>query len=518
MGGLPPAKPKLTLIERLDEVARSYEKFLAVHLTKVVQALLTQAPVLCETSGFLDSWGTAKSMKGGVLAEAVRQPLLDLWVKTAEHLLEIGVHQRYPHAHFARHLKDFARLVLSWASAAPEGAEGRVQLLGRGVIPLFFGRLLLQVSDYSGDETLIWRVTGRVLHLELAGRGSLAEISLAGGAQARVSKSRCRLLKPPVVGGAVADIWTREYVGEHEAAFTEESFGREMERLRAALTDEQLSCISRFCRALTVSALAEEWVAGLARLGSPLGDVTPARLVELAHRDCLERLLRLIRLTEVSGPLTVYGNPHTLLVELGARRLTTWLLGEELDEPSASRWDVITAHLRGSDAGQAFLDVLGEGGGPVAAPALSSAAATVPLTALTVSGGEGVAFDNLQLRKTRRASAAPPDWRAIDSLQYLAPAQLGQIYRSAVGDCASSEPSAYCAAISSYILGEFDACQGALRHCLRHDRDVEEYWYLLAFTLRHLGWYEGFNRIVFGGERDPSWFAPLPERQARKDL
>lgn len=514
--GSQPEDSRSDLTERLADVAASYEKFLAVHFVKAAEALTARAPEFCEISGFRESWNLVGSLKRGVLAQAVRQPMLDLWVKTSERLLELGVYERYPHAHFVRHLKDFARLLLSWAGAAPDGAEGTVHLLGRRFMPLMFGRLLLEVKGYSEGEVLRWRVTDRVLRIGLGGKTTLAEISLSGGTEARLLKSRAGLLKPPVVGGAVADIWTPEYTGGSNVAVTEESLRQEARRIQAALTEEHVSSIARFCRALTVATAGRNWVAGLVRLSPPLSEVTPAYLVERAHRDCLERLLRLIPLGEVYGPLTFYGDPHKLLVELGARRITSRLLGERLSEPDASRWEGVASHLRTSTPGQNFLRAVAEEGEPSDAPPSSGAEAPVPLAGvLKASGVESPSFGRLQLLKTRRAAMTPTDWRALDSLQYLTHGELEQIYRSAVNDCASSEASAYCAAVSSYILGEFKACQRALLHCLRHDGDVEEYWHLLAFTMRYLDQAEGFNSIVFGNERELSSFAFLPGIEAQ---
>lgn len=511
MDGLQPTNSAAGLTDRLTNVAICYEKFLAVRTAKVAEAVSAQAREVCDASGFLESWRVAKTMKSGFLAQAVRQPLVDSWVKTAERLIEIGVHEEYPHAHFVRHLKDFARLVLSWASAAPEGAEGRVHLLARRVIPLMFGRLLLEVNDYSAGGMLKWRVADRVLRIELAGTGTLAEISLSGDTEAVLLESRCRLLKPPAVGRTVADIWTPEYIGEGHVAITEDSLRQWAERMQAALTEEQLASISRFCRTWTVSSPDEEWVAGLVRLDSQLSDVTPGGLVERAHRDCLERLLRLNPLESVYGPLTVYGNPRTLLIELGARRITSRMFDEQLGESDAALWEAIASHLQTSTAGQVFLNAIGEASEPSALPASSGEEESVPLAdALRASGVESPVFDGLQLRKTRNAGTVPTDWRAIDSLQYLTPAELEQVYRAAINDGASSEASAYCAAVISYIRGDFEACQGALLHCLRHDADVEEYWHLLAFTMRYLDRYQDFNSIVFGNERDLSSFESLP--------
>lgn len=515
-----PSRPVLS--DRLEAVAKSYEKLLAVHLVNVIEALLAQAPEFCELSGLAEAWGVAKRLKGGVLARAVRQPTLDLWVKTSERLLEIGVHQRYPRAHFIRHLKDFARLVLSWAGGADEGAEGRVELLARRVTPIAFGTLLLEVTGYSPDEELTWRVESQVLRVGLVGKGPLAEINLSGGSEIWPANSRCRLIVPPVVGGALADIWTPEYVGGRNAPLTEESFRGWAERVGAALTEEHVPLISRFCRSLTVAPSGEEWVAGLARVGSPLDDITPLSLVELAHRDCIERLLRLIPLGEVTCALTIYGDPHAILIELGSRRVTSRLLGGGPAYADASRWAKVAAHLKTSAAGRKFLDIMGEESEPsdVHAPAPAEAPPSLA-GVLKATGVESPAFGRLQLRKTRHESTNPTDWGALDTLQFLTRDELERVYRGVVGDCATSEAAAYCAAVSSYILGEFESCQAALLHCLRHDRDVEEYWHLLAFTMRHLGRPQGFNRVVFGDERDLSSLGSLlavnhPDSRARR--
>lgn len=493
----------LASTNRLDSIVICYEKFLAVRLAKAVTALIAQAPELSDVSGFIESWGVARSMTSGLLSQAVRQPLLDQWVRTSERLLNIGLHKQYPHTHFIRHLKDFGRLVLSWASTARDGAEAEVHLLGRRIAPLMFGRLLIEIKGYSAGDTLRWRVADQVLRIELTGKGLVAEISLAGDMQTSVLKSGCRFIAPPLLSNTVVDIWTPEYVGEKRIDITGESLSEEVERIQLALEEQHVSSISRFCRAMTVSAPGEVWVAGLVRLDSQPGDVSPASLVEQSNRDCIERLLQLNPLDELFSSFTVYGNPHALLVELGAKRLTAQLMGKPLDDSDASLWSEITSLLITSTPGMIFLNAIGEESERAAATVSSSSDSSIPLAnALKSSGIENPIFDRLALRKTRNASTSPTDWRAIDSLQYLTPTELKRIYDSAVHNCAADQASAYCAAVSAYILGEFEACRAALLHCLRHDVDVEEYWHLLAFTLRHLDQYETFNSIIFDNIRE----------------
>src|SRR5215211_6309055 len=203
MNDLQPTNSELALSDRLDNIAICYDKFLAVRLAKAVEALIAQAPDLAGVSGLTESWGVAKSMTGGVLARAVRQPMLDPWVRTSERFLNIGLHKQYPHTHFIRHLKDFARLVLSWASAARDGAEGEIHLLGRRITPLLFGRLLIEIKSYAAGDRLRWRVADRVLRIELTGKGLLSEISLTGVMQRSVLKAGCRFIVPPVLSKTV---------------------------------------------------------------------------------------------------------------------------------------------------------------------------------------------------------------------------------------------------------------------------------------------------------------------------
>jgi hypothetical protein len=68
----------------------------------------------------------------------------------------------------------------------------------------------------------------------------------------------------------------------------------------------------------------------------------------------------------------------------------------------------------------------------------------------------------------------------------------------------ASEPMAYSAAIICYLQGRFRDSQKYLLTCLGFDSDVEEYWQLLAFTLRHLGEIAEFDRIIFTRERNLS--------------
>lgn len=98
--------------------------------------------------------------------------------------------------------------------------------------------------------------------------------------------------------------------------------------------------------------------------------------------------------------------------------------------------------------------------------------------------------DGMRLRKTRPGGERVEDWSALDGLasreEVEPPRPLAHPYRVAI--------EAYCA-------GRYEECREALVRCLRQDDAVEEYWSLLAFTERHLGRRDVFERIVFEGVR-----------------
>jgi hypothetical protein len=101
--------------------------------------------------------------------------------------------------------------------------------------------------------------------------------------------------------------------------------------------------------------------------------------------------------------------------------------------------------------------------------------------------------DGLCLRKKRRDDGnRVEDWSALDALALLTDEEVHGLR--------SGHP--YRLAICAYRLGCYEECRDALGRCLDEDVDVEEYWFLLAFTERHLGRRDVFERIVFGRARE----------------
>jgi hypothetical protein len=151
-----------------------YERLLAFRLIDSAKRLCTETPQLCERTGFLRNWLAVEGSPAEFLFRVVGHPLLDYWVQVTEALLSVDAHKRYPHVHPSRHLKDFSRLLLSWASHLPEGFNGEVQLLGRRAFPLLFGRQLLLLNERAADEKLSWRTDNQVLKIGLGSLGTIA--------------------------------------------------------------------------------------------------------------------------------------------------------------------------------------------------------------------------------------------------------------------------------------------------------------------------------------------------------
>jgi hypothetical protein len=267
------------------------------------------------------------------------------------------------------------------------------------------------------------------------------------------------------------------------------------------------------------------WVAGAARWprAAPAGEAW-LHLAFLALLDRAERLLRLTLPRDARAMLPA-GVAH-----LAAWRLTDRLLGGRPDGGSevARRWRRRARRIAGLPGGPALLEALGEEPGPAATageperpgpaaarpeqprpngagpeepppPAVTPLPALAPLAAW--NDPPGAPFT---LVKGRAGERKTLDWRALDRLAHADRARVAETLGSLGAVPAAAESDAYAQALCCYLLGRFDDVRRALAAALRLDAGVEEYWHLLAFSLRHLGDRAGFERIVFGGARDPA--------------
>jgi hypothetical protein len=323
-------------------------------------------------------------------------------------------------------------------------------------------------------------------------------------------------------------VWTPEFTGESNdapAMSRLDSFQSALERATGLLNAEQEQLVASVCRFITVTSADTGWIAGLVKFSAPSAQPTPDALVESAQRDLVRRLLKITPVRFDSMPPNTDGDFRETLVTLCARRATAGLFGKELSAADENLWQTVEPHVLGSKYGARFLSQLGEEVSPPPSTLASDETATYTAetaiqtaetatrTAVGAAQGseaEDAALPTVVLRKTRMASDTPVDWHAPDSLLHLPPTELVRIYEGAVVNWAESESSAYRAAVISYLLGKFEESRKYLLKCLEFDGDVEEYRHLLAFSLRHLGRFAGFEQIIFGRAQQASDVAELP--------
>ncbi len=479
-----------------------YERLLAFRLIDAARRLREEAPELCAQTAFLDNWRAVEQSSAEFLFRLVGQPILDGWVQTARALLSVGAHKRYPSAHPSRHLKDFSRLLLSWASDMPEGFEGEVELLGRRAFPLMHGHQLLLLNGRTTGAKLSWRTDGRVLSIGLQGAGTIAEVNLGNPAESHALTSQCELKVAPVVAGLTLDVWTPEFNGN--ASNDLEILRAPLEEAGERLKTEQEQFINSVCRCVTYAPAGAEWVAGLIKISDPAAEATPEGLAELAGRDLVRRLLKITPIRFDAPLANVGGDFNEALVRLCARRIADRFLGRASVSADDELWRTVRNYVSGVKHGETFLRELGEDVDVVAAPASDTASS--PAHAEATRESTERAPDGLPavtLRKTRSASDTPVDWHAPDALVHLSQTQLEQLYERAVVNWRESEASAYRAAVLAYVLGKFEESRAHLLKCLECDGDVEEYRHLFAFSLRHLGRIGDFEQIIFGAAGQP---------------
>ncbi|MEE8519570.1 MAG: hypothetical protein V3S98_10645 [Dehalococcoidia bacterium] len=309
--------------------------------------------------------------------------------------------------------------------------------------------------------------------------------------------------------GILVDVWSPEYVGRDESPALAAGLIQALRRSLAELDEEYPSLVASYLRCMTVNVERNSWIAGLARVvGHPQG-LTPTTLLELMHRDRIERLLHIFRIDEHTNQRAVLVMPpnlRRLLVEVGAKVSTCWQLGIEVHPQDMTRWETLLLQLQAISGSQHLMRQLAEhADGKVAKGGVRPL--TLALEQILRDAGIEIATQPstvFQLYKTRRQKGVEVDWSTIDGLSRLSADRLENLYDFSSARAHLSESAAYCAAMSDYLTGRFGASVDFLRLCLEFDEDVEEYWLLLAFALRYLGHKDRFAQIVFDGLREMS--------------
>lgn len=489
-----------------------YERFLAIRLIDSVQSLQAQTPDVCEQSDFRENWLLVEQLPADILFQAAAQPLLGSWLRTHEALTRVGAYVRYPNAQPVRHLKDFARILLSWIGSSAPNTEGLVPVMGRQVFPLLSGKRLLVLKERMASAKLLWRVKNRVLNITLPRIGTIAEVDLTDPHRSDTLDSHCFLMTPPVRDGIRFDVFTPEFGGDCGY----ESSLKKFERLQplfenaiAQLSTGQQQFVTSLCRCVTVNSNLG-WIAGLINLSESGEELTAEGLVEQVCRDFAQRVLKITPIDLSAVTADVPEGVGQAVIRLFARRLTARIFGKEVSAGDERIWERVRSTILSTKHGERLLGELGEEVSGGSLPVHPSGRIVLPLTnVLQRAGIENV--PPLTLRKTRVNSNSAVDWGVLDSLAFLSPLEFEKISEKDLGNPNAGESNAYCAAIICYLQGRFRDCQQYLLTCLEFDCDVEEYWHLLAFTFRYLGEMPDFERIIFMRERTVSSVSRRPK-------
>jgi hypothetical protein len=483
-----------------SRIVDRYEKLLIFRMVQVADTIIADAPEIAYRTGFREAWSNFETWPGGILARAAKLPAVDAWVRTAERLVAAGAHKRYPHAHTSRHLKDFARIELCLACDAPDGMTGRVQMLGRRSLLLNHGRLSLTTQVPTVSTLLEWSVKNNRLLLSV-GEGAVVELDLSASIEAVVPSSSWALHVVPTVRGILVDGRTHEYGGCQDDPSAASGICDAIARALDSLSSEDRTVVDTFCRCITVSSGdRRSWTAGLLSLASD-EDIGAASILQRAHRDRLERLMTTTMPSMLAAaPASPASDFRSVVADLGARRLVRD--GDSQSGEEESRWEGVVSQLAKSVEGRAFLHATGMDATAAADGSSDNRAPSLFLHELIAEAGiVDPLMTGWALQKTRRGSRSELDWSAMNALIRRKPSEIDSLKQLSTRREPQSEETAFCSAVSAYLLGEWEACTDSVFKCLSCDPDVEEYWYLAAFAARHAGKEEVFARIMFQSDR-----------------
>lgn len=484
------------------QIADRFDKLTLLRLINVCESFIDESAELAKSTGFSDLWANFSGIAPEALARIARHPLTYAWVFTGETLLKNGIHQRYPEAHPARHLKDFNRLLLSWATHLPDGACGSLSVPGRRAMQLSYGDYILcsdelvDVSDFTwkreGDRLRIGPPESPVFECDV----DFKEIHFVNAGW--------NLVTTPTAGALKIDYWTPEY-------FRNSSDDLEPRITRIEIAMKELdprlrSFVEDTARGISPQTARSRWISGLLRV--PVEGIDVAMLVELACRDFVERTMILHSVDQFVGARSAGSDFHSAFVEVAAQRLAARLLDGEspASVQQENEWLALRGRLMQVESGLTLLEDLGEEltTERVAPTKISKTNPVLQLPLATALFPD--LSDELKLRKTRRGSAFTiDDFSAMDALADRSPSDLVRLWSELRKDVSTAgEDQTFLLGVTAYVMRRFDYSAGAFLRCLDFDADVEEYWHLLAFALRHLHHYDDFDQIMFNNLRDPS--------------
>jgi hypothetical protein len=512
-----------------------HEKLLLLRLAEMGERLHHEYSSLSARTGFSESWDLASGLTAEGLSLAVQGPALAGWVDTAERLLANGIFDRYPDSHPARHLKDFAYFLINWAGSFVGSIGGCLYPLARRDIYIQHGHARIRM-DPVHSEAVRWKCTDARLSVGGHGAASL-EIDITDPVHEESRYEGYAVAPVPYVLGV--PVYTDPYAYSRLGCPPESpaDFLRRVTDAMNCLGPAQLAFLRGTARAITVKPpptvlsgagktdLQEgdeqlhPWIAGLLRV-SPTR-ISPTALLELAARDYVQRLLCLFPPEGASSAASFSGDLQSILVTAGAQRLVHRLGGgggdatlDLNDDRLSQQWSAAVGRLKESARSAAFLDALAERSDGVAPRNDSSGRSTGTLTPPEPWRVLGVPVEAV-LVKTRRAAAfSIDDFSPVRAMLRLPRAAMKDELRRQKDQDDCTEESAFYLAVAAYCVGDFLVCVKFLARCISFDPDVEEYWHLLGFALRHQKCKAAFDAIMFHGIRDLPHVAKLVEQPA----
>jgi len=314
----------------------------------------------------------------------------------------------------------------------------------------------------------------------------------------------------PIASNILVDLWSPEYTGVHKLPTNTTNLTQALERSLTDLENTGPPFVPSYLRCITVRLRKSKWIAGLGRIEDPPQGLTTAALLEIMHRDRIGRLLEILRTSkkkDLGAFLVTFSDLSSSLVELGAKVAACRQLGTTMDSQYIERWETLLSQLQVIPGSEVLVQELGESANvQVKKSRLEDLALT--LKPILRDAGINIAalpLTVLRLHKTRRRMRSEVDWSTIDGLSRLLPDELEVLYRFAAPRAHLSESHACCAAFSAYLTSRFSASMDMLRLCLKFDEDVDQYWLLWAFAVRHLGQRDSFAKIVFDKVRNTSF-------------
>lgn len=505
----------VSICSRAPAIAARFDKLLILRLSQICRIVIGDAPRLADRTGFAHLWSLAGGLSASGLALAARQPLVCAWVSSLEEMVRNGIHERYPDAHPSRHLKDFARLSLSWASHLPEGCGSRFHMAGRQAVQLDFGNVILFGGDQGRNDTLVWRTRGGTLRIERNGV-CILEGPCGDAGEIRVYDPAWRLFQVPRVDAIRVDHWTPEFHRNCRPPEPVPPLERDLEDAYKSLEPNSRSLVASVSNTVSCARRGTRWIAGLLRC--PAAGLSGFELVELACGDLVGRLLAQTTMCHVLGPPGLIGaDLQKRIVDLTAWRMAKRLTGLgraiDADVEKSRLWDAIMSRLRATPEAVEFFKTLGEP--EVGGQGLFTDGRDVLHMPAIAWGGQMEPFPPLNLHKTRRAAAFTiDDFTALNAVSGLSTAALERILSTSDPDGEEPEASALRRALAAYALGRFDLSAVSLLRCLELDADVEEYWHLLAFSIRRLRMSREFDDIMLSGRREMNLVQSVRSRLA----